>query len=191
MHPISTEPWLNAFPEVFREEGFAGADIADMLSAAGTYEFAYKAAGDRDMVFRVVDGNRVEFRYPPVPPISGFNVFGTLSRLLLNDVSGDLGSGLQSFRIAGPSTLEFRDIQALEVAGSVPIQFEFGRQHDQLVLRTAAKAFIDNQYFNPVLERRKQLVQLSSGLITIVSAILSFVIWLSIRKGNSKKPVSA
>jgi len=70
---------------------------------------------------RVLDDvdTTAEFRYPPVPPRNGVNVFGVLRSLVFRDATGSIARGTVERSFAVPAFFAFRDIAQFSAAGGV------------------------------------------------------------------------
>lgn len=67
----------------------------------------------------------MEFRYPPLPPQDGLNIFGQIGYLGLSSAGGVFSIRSQPINIPAPSKLELEGMAGLKVAGGVftaPIQ---------------------------------------------------------------------
>ena len=80
-----------------------------------------------------LDNNGMNFRYPPIPPAGGFNVFGLLSQLALHVKSGQVMIGASSVSIPAPTVVEFNDIMAFTPRRNVvPIPLVVNGQQQSL-----------------------------------------------------------
>jgi hypothetical protein len=88
----------------------------------------------------------MKFRYPPIPPNPGFNIFGSFNNIKFNSATGSVLLGSQPLDIKVPSTFELQDITALSVKGGViPIQWSTAKDDTNIQLRATARVFLNGE----------------------------------------------
>jgi hypothetical protein len=63
------------------------------------------------------DGRNEQFEYPPTPPLSGINVFGTIADLRFSEATADMSIGTESRSLAARTPIELRNIKGTGVVG--------------------------------------------------------------------------
>jgi hypothetical protein len=61
----------------------------------------------------------VKFRYPPVPPRNGINIFGQLRSLVFSNAIGSIARGTREYSFVVPASFSFHDIAQFAAAGGV------------------------------------------------------------------------
>lgn len=116
----------------------------------------------------------MEFRYPPIPPNPGFNVFGSFSSINFHEVKGQILVGSRLFNIDAPSKLELHDISSLEVEGGViqvPIKWDTKSSVADIQFQATANATLNDE---PLVNRFDSYKQ-NLEYVLLISAILSAI----------------
>ena len=118
------------------------------------------------------------FRYPPLPPNAGFNIFGPINNLTLTSALGTMMIGSRQFPITAPSSLKLENIQSLKVAGdviSVPIQLDMGKNQASLELEATSEVYVNDESLNKKSDQHKDVsdyLLLTSPIISILSLLV-------------------
>lgn len=129
-----------------------------------------------------IEGGKMVFRYPPIPPNDGFNVFGKINKLKMDSTLGNLLVGTRSFNIEAPATLELKDIKALEVKNGImeiPIQIEFGDTPSRIQLNATSEVYVNDESITRRMDNNKTLIDyivLLGTVLGILTAIVSGVV---------------
>ncbi len=145
----------------------------------------------RDAVWRKVDldysvkgesfqqGSEIIFRYPPIPPNRGFNIFGPISDLQFSKAMGSLALGSRNIDIKVPSRLAFREITNLDLdkktVFEVPIQLDTASEKAAIRLTANSQAFLNDEPLNRKMDKY-QLNNLLFPFVTLLVAILSLLV---------------
>jgi hypothetical protein len=132
---------------------------------------------------REIEGGKMVFRYPPIPPNNGFNIFGKMNKLKVDSTLGNLLVGTRSFNIEAPATLELKDIKALEIKKNgimeIPIQIEFGDTPSRIQLNATSEVYVNDESITRRIDNNKTLIDyivLLGTVIGIITAIVSGVV---------------
>jgi hypothetical protein len=132
-----------------------------------------------------LDRSGLEFRYPVVPPVNGFDIFGLLDQLKLSVTSGHLMIGGTALTVDAPSVLEFRHIRALTTTGNVvPIPLVGGGAAQALAfhLKATSQLYLNGEHVVVRPEMIRTLIDLTTSGSNIVAAVCGVVtLWLAIR----------
>lgn len=128
----------------------------------------------------------MDFRYPPIPPNRGFNIFGPIRRMEFSRAVGSLALGSRHIDIKVPSLLDFRDIQSLDIEKgvfTVPIQLKTSEETAKIQLKATSQTFLNDEPLN----RRLDEYKMSNIQLPLISATISFLsllvaVWTKIRK---------
>ncbi len=173
-----------------RGDGLVEITILEHLSSSEYYKMRDKLKEndkvDGRMRSRVaeLDNLVMEFRYPALPPIDGFNIFGLLKELTIHVENGSIMVGASSFLINAPSILELRNIKAYTSKGNVipiPLLVNTKEQSLKFGMKATSELFINSE---PIVIRADQLrliikiisfgsllIGTLTGLLTIFSGI--------------------
>lgn len=176
------------------EQGVVNILIPDIEEGAAQFAAVYKKMKENDIVrvpnvpgdFIVKDydtGKEIgkyktvpwmEFRYPPIPPNPGFNVFGSFSAINFRDIKGHILVGSRVHEINVPSDLELRDINSLEIDGGVikvPIRWDSKGSLVDIQLQATAQARLNGEPLTSRFDAYRQYFE----YVLLISAILSAV----------------
>jgi hypothetical protein len=129
-----------------------------------------------------IAGGKMEFRYPPIPPNNGFNIFGEINKLKIDSVLGNLLIGSRSFNIEAPATIELKDIKKLEVKGGVmeiPIQMGIADTPSKIQLKATSEIYVNDESITQRKDNNKTFIDyvvLIAAVLGIVSTIVSAII---------------
>jgi hypothetical protein len=113
----------------------------------------------------------MEFRYPPIPRYAGFNVFGSLSRMKMDNALGTLQIGTKVYPLNVPSRLELNEIEAFRVQGgtmSFPVQLDLNREAAIFHLQATSKVFVNG---DPLTTRLDDFRSFSDYMTLMFAAI--------------------
>lgn len=119
------------------------------------------------------------FRYPPVPPNSGFNIFGPINYLKMSSARGNLMLGTQALDITAPSPLEFRNIRSLQVDGgviAVPIQLDAAKDTAEVKLQAVSEVYLNGglvKMKDVGKEEAAEYISLLCALCSIITALIT------------------
>jgi hypothetical protein len=116
----------------------------------------------------------LDFRYPPSPPSTGFNVFGQMAYLRFDGAIGSVMLGSRGVDIAAPSTLEFRDLDSFKAArGMIPVQVRGPSEglDTSLMFSGVSEAWANGEPLTHVSDR----VFWSIGFIGVVAGIVQMI----------------
>ncbi|HYP01060.1 MAG TPA: hypothetical protein VER76_12780, partial [Pyrinomonadaceae bacterium] len=123
----------------------------------------------------------MEFRYPPIPPNSGFNIFGSFRSLVFNQVQGHLVMGSRTLDINVPSDLELQDINSLHVDGGViqvPIRWDAKENVANIHLQATARTTLNGEPLGRGFDMYRQQVEyvlLFSSILSAIGAVIQIV----------------
>jgi hypothetical protein len=191
------------------ESGSVHVSIPDVLDGEGEFNQIYHRMKENDIVripnvpgdFILVDAETgkkmstfnnlkwMEFRYPPIPPNPGFNVFGSFKSMTFNDVKGKLLLGSRGIDIGAPSDLALREISLLRVEGGViqvPLSWDLKGNTANIQLRATAHASLNGTPLANSFDSYKDRLEYIVGLSAIVSAVAAIVQLLLARKATKR-----
>jgi len=125
--------------------------IYDRITKKDTVEVANILVATKMVTDEGLYNMTMDFRYPPLPPTQGFNIFGPMSFLRFEGAIGHVAAASKMIDINAPSTIEFKDIEHFKAHGgviTVPVQVKAGRGDAQLQFSGVSEAWINN---NPAL----------------------------------------
>lgn len=127
------------------------------------------------------------FRYPPIPPNRGFNIFGPISSMKFSRAVGSLALGSRQVDIKVPSLLDFQDIQSLNIEKegvlTVPIQLNTAEEKAKILLQATSQTFLNNDPLNQRVDEYKMSniqLPLISATVSVLSLLVS--LWSRMRK---------
>jgi hypothetical protein len=164
---------------VSNPEGQAGDfdQIYNVMKTSPTVEVSLPCACNVDQRQDISETN-VGFRYPPLPPNEGFNIFGPIGQLKLTSALGKIMVGSHSFDIAAPSKLELRNIESLEVEGgviSIPIQLKTHTREANFELRGTSEVYINDESLNKKADEYKPVTE----YLTVISGVVPILSFLA------------
>lgn len=137
-----------------------------------------------------LDHHGMQFRYPLIPPLDGFNVFGLLKDITLNVNSGHLMLGASSIAIDAPSVLEMRNIRAYTPSGNVmpiPIVGNTTEQSLGFSMYATSELLINKIPVGVRVDQWRVTVQVTSYIAMLIGAISCLLnIWHFIRPLRKK-----
>lgn len=122
----------------------------------------------------------MQFRYPPIPPNNGFNIFGPIRDLKLQSSVGSVLIGSRQYDINAPSELEMRNVESLKVDGGViPVPLQVSRltsSQPELQLQARSEIFVNHESRN----HRADQYQFGEyfGILSIIISFASGVVSL-------------
>lgn len=126
-----------------------------------------------------IDHQTMQFRFPPIPPLDGFSVYGLLREITLNVEKGHLMHGASSIAIDAPSVLEMRNIRAFTPKGNVipiPIVGNTSEQSLEFSMYATSELLINHV---PIVVRmelwktKAQIISLVAMVVAIISGVLT------------------
>lgn len=180
------------------DDGKVTVSIIDPEKQSEEFDAVYGLMKENDVVQRrvnfdaMLDGKpfkksyMMDFRYPPIPPNRGFNIFGPISSIKFSKALGTLALGSRDIEIKVPSMLDFREIQSLDVdkgVFAVPIQLNPAEAKAKIQLKATSQTFLNNEPLNRVIDELK-MTNFELSLISIIVGVLSLAVglWSLIRK---------
>ncbi len=127
----------------------------------------------------------MDFRYPPIPRYAGFNIFGSLSRMKMDNALGTLQVGTKIYPLNVPSQLELNEIEAFRVQGgtmSFPVQLDLNREAAIFHLQATSKVFVNGDSLTTRLDDYRPFsdyLMLMFAAIGTLTGIASLVISLA------------
>lgn len=188
-----------SIPMAYRDSGKVWVSVVDPEKQTADFDEIYKRMKEGEIINTYnnptivsIEGKRIgpigmSFRYPPIPPNKGFNIFGTISSLKINNVTGNLIIGTRQIPIPAPSILELRGIQSLNPeadAISIPLRVESKNNNSELQIRATSEVFLNNV---PLNKRSDQYgITDFAALISMIGTLASAgaALW-GLRKGRA------
>lgn len=136
-----------------------------------------------------LDQAGMEFRYPLIPPLDGFNVFGLLKELILDVNNGHVMVGASSVSIDAPSVVELRNIRAFTPRGNViPISLvgNTTEQSLEFSIEATSELLINRFPIGVRADRARVMVQVASGIAMLIGALASLATLLSTIRASRK-----
>lgn len=137
------------------------------------------------------EGGRMTFRFPPLPPNRGFNVFGHVKHLRFTRASGKVRIKDRVLPIEIPSDLVFSDISALHVEGGaieVPVRVDRSRNTADVLFNATARVSLNGEAVTSMSDRLRRHFDWTNAVVTFVSAVAGifglWLTWLSLRRGD-------
>jgi hypothetical protein len=125
-----------------------------------------------------IAGGKMEFRYPPIPPNNGFNIFGKINNLKIDSALGNLLIGSRSFNIEAPATVELKDIKNLEIKSSVmeiPIQIGVADTPSKIQLKATSEIYVNDESITRRMDNNKTLIDYVVLIATVLGTVLAVV----------------
>ena len=172
------------------DEGKITVSIMDPETQSEDFDEIYDRMAKRDVVWRKVDldysvkgesfqqSSEMIFRYPPIPPNRGFNIFGPISDIQFSKAMGSLALGSRNIDIKVPSMLAFKEISNLDLdkgVFEVPIQLDTASEKAAIHLTANSQAFLNDEPLNRKMDRYK-LVNWLFPFITLLVGVLSLLV---------------
>jgi hypothetical protein len=127
----------------------------------------------------------MNFRYPPVPPSRGFNVFGDFSYLRFDRAVGSVVVGSRVLSFAAPSVLEFKQLSQFRASrGVVPVQTGTDGPGAKLDFSAVSDTFLNDEPITPNADGDLRWVAygaLFAGIVQAVAACIGLVKDLVVR----------
>lgn len=192
------QDYLPALRYKMGDSGTVKVQIEDVKEDAAEFAEVYKRMAEQDTItvpdirgdFFAIDGETNEnlgkfnllpgmtFRYPPLPPNPGFNVFGSFSDITFNSAQGNLMLGTQPVSIGVPSALQLRDINFLKVEGgmvNIPIRWAAADERADVQLEATAKVFLNGEPVGIGFDSYRVYIEYTLIICTVISAIAAIV----------------
>lgn len=124
----------------------------------------------------------MDFRYPPIPPNPGFNIFGSFSSISFNQAKGQFSIGSQQIDIDLPSNLELQDIKSLKVDDNVmqvPIKWMTSENKAEIKLQATAQAYLNGNPLGKGFDVYKQYIEYAlifCSIASFIAAILQVIL---------------
>jgi hypothetical protein len=94
------------------------------------------------------------FRFPPIPGVNGFNVFGPIGLLHLSDAQGHLWIRSQLIDVSAPAELEFQGIEQLAVkSGVMTLPLEVRGKDALINFKAVARVAVNGETRSTVAEK--------------------------------------
>lgn len=125
-----------------------------------------------------LDRTAMSFRYPPIPPVGGFNVFGLLSQLDLHVQKGRIMLGSSAVSIDAPSVLEFSAIQAFTPWRNVvpiPLVVSGREQSLDFSLESTSKLSINRAFVRIEADRKRSMFEYAVTIAALIQGISAVV----------------
>lgn len=194
----------NDYSYLGSEERFDSGEVSLIINnvdnQAQEFEKIYQSIKQKEIIesdFKTyysseIAGGKMEFRYPPIPPNSGFNIFGKINKLKINSTLGNLLLGSRLYNIEAPSEFELRNIKNFEVKNGImeiPIQLKYVENPSNIQLRATSEVIVNNESISRRLDNNKTAYEYSILVFTVLSAIitlLSLIATIISLKNNDK-----
>ncbi len=180
------------------DDGKITVSIIDPEKQSEEFDAVYQRMKENEVVDRRVDINAMSetkpfeqswimnFRYPPIPPNKGFNIFGPISSMKFSRAIGDLALGSRNINIKVPSSLDFREIQSLDIEKgvfAVPVQLNTAAEKARIQIKATSETFLNDTPLNRRADEYK-LNDLHLPIFGITIGVLSLLIavWSRTRK---------
>jgi hypothetical protein len=139
-----------------------------------------------------IDHVSLEYRYPPIPPVGGFNVFGLLAQLALHVKAGRIMIGSSTVPIDAPSVVEFKEILAFTPRHNVvpiPLIVNGREQTMDFSVEATSKLSINGAPIRVQADRKRAVIGYTVGLATIIQAIAAVAaVWPRASRGARNQP---
>ena len=174
------------------DDGTVTVSVIDSEKQSEEFEVVYSQMKENDVVYRRVnvdarmDGQPyrkswvMNFRYPPIPPNRGFNIFGPINSMTFSKALGSLALGTRNIDINVPSKLDFRDIRSLDLdrgVFTVPIQLNTAEGKAKIQLKATSQAYLNDQPLNRVIDEYR-IADVYLPAISIGVTLLSLAVGL-------------
>ncbi len=180
------------------DDGQVTVSITNPEKQSEEFDVVYNRMKENDVVDRRIeidadmDGKPykksliMNFRYPPIPPNRGFNIFGPISSIKFSRAVGSLALGSRNVDIKVPSMLDFREIQSLDIEKgvfTVPIQLNTAEEKAKIQLKATSQTYLNDEPLNRRIDEYK-MSNIQLPLISATVSILSLLVglWSRIRK---------
>jgi hypothetical protein len=139
--------------------------------------------GTTDAYFKTYNSSelpegKMEFKYPPIPPNNGFNIFGKINKLKITSTLGNLSIGSRPYNIEAPADFELRDIKEMEIKNGVmeiPLQIGMDEIQSKIVLRANSEIYVNNESITRRIDNNKTLIEYVVLIATIFGVIIAVV----------------
>lgn len=184
-------PWIRHLDTIGQVE----VTVMDPERESESFQAIYKKMQEKDTVWidniqttlgpigdKKHEKIKMEFRYPPIPPKTGLNIFGSMSYLNLTSALGKLMFKDRSLEIPVGGNLEFTGIQGLEVEGRtilVPVKADAGGAAFRM--RSASRITVNGVTQN-TLGANIGIKTSYEYVILILSAVSAFGVLISIAR---------
>lgn len=173
-------------PRRVRDSGKIVLAITDPTGQTPDFNQIYRHIKENPIIWvrsPTVDGyeNEWNFRYPPLPPNEGFNIFGPVSSLTLGSALGSIMIGSKQYPITASSSLSLKNIHSLDVDGgviSVPVRLDTGKKQANVQLQATSEVFINDEPLNNRLDEHRTFSSYMLFVSPIIS-VLSLLVSLS------------
>lgn len=132
----------------------------------------------------------VQFRYPPLPPNKGFNIFGQVNNLKFSSAKGNLTVGTRPLEIATTYELELKNIKQQKVKGDViPIPIQITDQKANLDIEVTSEVIVNGEAKNRMSDAyglQTNYVMILCGIVGTVATVLSLA--LALKQTAPTKP---
>jgi hypothetical protein len=125
-----------------------------------------------------IEGGKMQFKYPPIPPNNGFNIFGEINKLKVDSTLGNILIGARSYNIEAPANLELRDIKKFEIKNGVmeiPIQIGLDVAPSKIQLNATSEIYVNDESITRRLDNNKTLIDYIVLLGTAIGTIVAIV----------------
>jgi hypothetical protein len=171
-------------PRRVRDSGKIVLHITDPTGQTPDFSQIYRHIKENPVIWvksPTVDGYESEwnFRYPPLPPNEGFNIFGPVSSLKLSSALGSIMIGSKQYPITAESSLSLKNIHSLDVDGgviSVPVQLDVGKKQANVQLQATSEILINDEPLNKRLDEHRNFSRYMlfvSPIISVLSLLVS------------------
>ncbi len=153
---------------------------------AKEFEQIYQSMKEKettDSAFKTYNSNEIAggimtFRYPPIPPNNGFNIFGKINKLRISLALGNLLIGSRSYNIEAPADFELRDIKEMDVKNGVieiPLQIGMDEIPSKIQLKANSEIYVNNESITRRMDNNKTTYEYFILILTFISAIVTFL----------------
>lgn len=180
-----------------RDDGEVSVDIANAFEQASEFDQVYARLSKSDITTarmrplprwrrsseKLSGIAEMVMRYPPLPPNSGFNIFGELRSLALTRAKANLRINGEESAISTPSNIVLSDIRGYDVdsgAIKVPLSLDTSKRAVDVVLRGSAAVTIDGRdamtlprRFRPHVDWINTLLSIGASAATILAFALA------------------
>lgn len=176
-------PKHNEFLFLERDAGRVLLTITDPEGQTRDFDQVYDELEKNDVIYAEVtidtspelekqwEKDVMDFRYPPIPRYAGFNIFGSLSRMKMDNALGILQIGTRVYPLNVPSRLELNEIEGFHVQGgtmSFPVQLDLNREAAIFHLQANCKVLVNG---DPLTTRLDDYRPFSEYLMLLAAAI--------------------
>lgn len=181
-----------SMPFVPRDSGFAEISINGLENQNHKYYNFYKKIKENGIVWRDVvlynatdnknNKGPMNFRYPPLPPEAGYNIFGGINNLKLYSATGNMMIDSEPVTVIAPSILELRDVSVFKYENDegtikVPIQYNGKDSVSRLGFQGVGSIYLNNKPVRLKADVYKQNINIVLNIIQLLTFFITVILF--------------